>query len=139
MFIKYINHGVLLNSYIEGEKAITTHFNGFYYNTKVFDFYIFVNKEKVEENYISLSINDGGYRSSPYTTKAIKNFVSYVADWLYNDFGDKKTNNAMFYAYDCLKDLSNKYFKDFRKCDGKVFSELECNGRNYKGYFAFNY
>ena len=126
-------------SYIEGENIVNVHFYGYYYKTKVFDMYVFVNKENHAENYISISIKDGGFHSSPYTTKAIKKFIAYATEWLYNDFGDKFINDAFLYAYHCISDLSDIYFKKYRKCDGKVFTNISYNGRTYKGYFNFNY
>ena len=139
MDIMYISNGVLLNSYIEGENIVSTHFYGYYYKTKVFDMYVFVNKENHEEDYISISIKDGGFHSSPYTTKAIKKLINYATEWLYNDFGDIYINNAMLNAYNCIKNISEIYFEKYRKCDGKIFTDISYNGRTYRGYFSFNY
>lgn len=139
MDIKYINHGAFFTEYLEGKNSIILRFYGYYHNTKIINFYFYFDKKDPTRNYTSIDIKDGGYHSSPCTSKAINRFVNYATEWLYNDFGDKETNNCMNYAYHCITDMHDLYFEKYRKCNGKVLSGVTYRDRYYLGYFGFNY
>lgn len=139
MDIKYINHGAFFTNYLEGKNCITLHFYGYYYNTQIVEFYFYFDKKDPTRDYTAIDIRDGGYHASPYTTKAIKRFVKYATEWLYNDFGDKETNECMSYAYRCIANMCDLYFEKYRKCDGITLPYVIYNGHHYHGYIGFNY
>lgn len=139
MNIKYINNGVFMTTYIEGENNISLRFDGYFYDTKIVDLYFFFNKKNQSLNYTSIGFRDGGFHSSPYTTKAMKKFVDFACDWVNNNFGDKYVNDCMVYAYRAIADTYELYNSKYRKSDGKLLSEVLYNDRNYKGHFSFNF
>lgn len=139
MDIKYINHGVFFTTYIEGENNISLRFDGYFYNTKIVDLYFFFDRKNPSLNYTSIDFRDGGYHSSPYTTKAITKFVDFACDWVNNNFGDQYINDCMAYAYRAITDMYELYRRIYRKCNGNVQSEITFYGHHYQGHFGFNY
>ena len=66
-------------------------------------------------------------------------FVDFACDWVNNNFGEQYINDCMIYAYRAIADMYELYRSKYRKCDGKLLSDVMYHGRNYKGYFGFNY
>lgn len=136
---KYINNGVLHTEYFEGHNIITIRFEGWYYNTNIVNIYFYFDKENPHESYTSFAIRDGGYRSSPYTTKAMTKFIDLACEWVDNDFGDSYINDCMIYAYHAISDIYEVYRNKYRKCNGECLTEITYHGRYYPGHFNFNF
>ena len=132
---KYYNNGFLAISGIDGVTCFTHTIEGYYYNTKVINIHAFFDSKDETQNNITIDIDDGGYHSSPYTTKALKKMLS---DMLYDidcDMGSEWENNAYNELRKAIIEAFNLYFSKYRKCEQKVINNL-C-GNNQRIYFNY--
>lgn len=132
---KYYNNGFLSIRTIEGAHTIFYSVEGYYYNTKVVDIALYYGtNEKDENNHCNISITDGGYHSSPYTTKMIKRMLNDVLDDINVDFGVSWQNALFAKFYNTIIYASSQYFKKYRKTECVVLKDKDAGTK-----FHFNF
>lgn len=132
---KYYNNGFLRISAIYGTNRFVYGVAGYYYNTQVICISAYFDKEKPQENNIKVEIDDGGYHSSPYTTKTLKKMLSDILYDIDCDMGSEWENNAYNELRKTIIEAFNLYFSKYRKCEQKVINNL-C-GNNQRIYFNY--
>lgn len=132
---KYYNNGFLRISGIYGTTRFTHYVDGYYYNTQVIRICAYFDKEKPDENNITIEINDGGHHSSPYTTKMLKRMLSDILYDIDCDMGSEWENSAYTDLYKAIQGAFALYFKKFRKCENITLTDMY--GNNQKFYFNY--
>ena len=131
----YYNNGFLRISAIYGTTCFVYSVDGYYYNTQVIRISAYFDKEKPDENNITVEINDGGYHSSPYTTKTLKKMLSDILYDIDCDMGSEWENNAYTVLYKTIQEAFTLYFSKYRKCECKALTGTY--GNNQKFYFNY--
>lgn len=132
---KYYNNGFLRISAIYGTTCFTHDIEGYYYNTQVIGIHAFFDSKDANQNNIIINIDDGGYHSSPYTTKTLKRMLSDIIYDIDCNMGSEWENTAYRELYDTIRRAFTLYFSKYRKCERKVITNL-C-GNNQRIYFNF--
>lgn len=132
---KYYNNGFLRISSLYGTTCFTHDIEGYYYNTQVIGIHGFFDNKDENQNSITISIDDGGYHSSPYTTKALKRMLSDILYDIDCDMGSEWENNAYNELRKAINGAFALYFSKYRKSDCKVLTNL-C-GNHQRIYFNF--
>ena len=132
---KYYNNGFLRISAIYGANCFVYCVDGYYYNTQVIRISTYFDKEKTIENNISVEISDGGYHSSPYTTRTLKKMLSDILYDIDCDMCSEWENNAYIVLYKTIQGAFALYFSKYRKCENKILTDTY--GNNQKFYFNY--
>ena len=132
---KYYNNGFLRISAIYGTNCFVYCVDGYYYNTQVIRISAYFDSEKTVENNITVEINDGGYHSSPYTTKTLKKMLSDILYDIDCDMGSEWENNAYTDLYKTIQGAFALYFSKYRKCECQTLTDTY--GNNQKFYFNY--
>ena len=120
---------------IYGTTCFTYSVDGYYYNTQVIRISAYFNKEKPSESNIIVNITDGGYHSSPYTTKALKKMLSDILSDIDGNMGSEWENNAYTDLYKAIQGAFALYFSKYRKGECKALTDI--NGKVQKFYFNY--
>lgn len=132
---KYYNNGFLRISGIYGATCFTHDIEGYYYNTQVIGIHAFFDSKDATQNNITINIDDGGFHSSPYTTKMLKRMVGDILYDIDCDMGSEWENNAYNELRKAISGAFSLYFNKFRKCECKSLANL--SGSNQRIYFNF--
>ena len=132
---KYYNNGFLRISQIYGITCFVYTVDGYYYNTQVIRISAYFDKEKINENNITIEINDGGYHSSPYTTQTLKIMLSDTLYDIDNEMGSEWENKAYADLYKTIQGAFALYFNKYRKCERTTLTDTY--GKNQKFYFNY--
>lgn len=130
----YYNNGFLKISAIYGTTCFTHYVEGYYYNTQVIRISAYFNNEKPDVNNITIEINDGGYHSSPYTTKTLKKMLSDILYDIDCDMGSEWENNAYTDLRKAIQEAFTLYFSKYRKCECKRLTDAHGNQKFYFNY-----
>lgn len=132
---KYYNNGFLRISGIYGITCFSYRVEGYYYNTQVLEIHAFFDGKDANQNNITIHINDGGYHSSPYTTKTLKKMLSDILYDIDCDMGSEYENKAYTDLYKTIQGAFVLYFRKFRKCENIILRDMY--GNNQKFYFNY--
>lgn len=130
----YYNNGFLRISGIYGITCFTHYVEGYYYNTQVIRISAYFDKEKPEENNITIEINDGGYHSSQCTTKTLKRMLNDILSDIDVENGSEWENNAYDELYRATREAFALYFTKYRKCECKRLTDARSNQKFYFNY-----